>query len=150
MWLEWPPRNEGPGFASFFFFFFHSVLTQFKLTSFVKQRLIFNFEFNKHVVISLIFATLLSNIFLFFNKGARFLMSWWSVLVERISYCSLLQLYFLGGRGRLTLSSQGTQALKHSFPLLQLYVVNRRVRFSFAYCLRKTAAGCGTVHPVAK
>ena len=35
-------------------------------------------------------------------------MSWWSVLVERISYCSLLQLYFLGGRGRLTLSSRST------------------------------------------
>ena len=60
-------------------------------------------------------------------------MSWWSVLVERISYCSLLQLYFLGGRGRFTLPSQGTQALQHCFPLLQLYVVNRQVRLSFAY-----------------
>lgn len=77
-------------------------------------------------------------------------MSWWSVLVERISYCSLLQRYFLGGRGRFTLPSQGTQALKLSFPLLQLYVLNRRVRLSFAYGLKKTLAGCGTVHPVAK
>ena len=77
-------------------------------------------------------------------------MSWWSVLVERISDCSLLQLYFLGGRGRFTLPSQGVQALKHSFPMLQLYVLNRRVRFSFAYFPRKTTAGCGTVHPVAK
>ena len=34
-------------------------------------------------------------------------MSWWSVLVERISYCSLLQLYFLGGRGRFTLTATG-------------------------------------------
>ena len=121
--------------------FFHLILTQFRVTFFVKQRLIcllrFStlnlrnirwYYFSLHYFITFV-------LFLIKEQGfsCRGGLSWWREFLIVPCYNFTSSADEVG----LHYPSQDTQALKHSFPLLQLCVLNRRVRFSFAYCPRR-------------